>query len=43
MPPYRDHIYTAGIQQGSDTFSSSAAPLDGVDAVLFPSDDPGGT
>jgi len=42
MPPYRDHIYTAGVRQESDTFGASALPQDPFDAVLFPSDDTNG-
>jgi prepilin-type N-terminal cleavage/methylation domain-containing protein len=43
MPPYRDHIYTAGITQATDTFSNTSKPVDPFDAVLYPSDDGDGT
>jgi prepilin-type N-terminal cleavage/methylation domain-containing protein len=41
-PVYRDHVYTSGIVQGSDSYATSALPVDPFDAVLAPSDDPGG-
>jgi len=41
-PAYRDNIYAAGADSGSDTCGTSSLPQDPFDSVCLPTDDAGG-